>query len=294
LCTPSNLPPLPHFELLLEEIEQQPSLFLPHSFPQRSEALHRLETLLEGENPTPQAFIPRAEALAARLDAANLDLYRSIHREILSGHKPQLLQQLVNPPKPEPQSDFAPSGLSFDYLDDLIAGILQLEEPSAGHQHPGGEMVFYQPTPARHIFHLLAETALGADDILLDLGSGLGHVPLMAAICTTARAIGIEREPAYVQCARQCAAELGLTNAAFIEADVRDADLSRGTVFYLYTPFTGGMLASVLQLLRDEAQHRPIRIATFGPCTLAAAEETWLEAVSTPQPSRVTLFQARE
>src|SRR6201999_1757176 len=128
-------------------------------------------------------------------------------------------------------------------------------------------MVAYQPTPARHIFDLIRRTKLDAEDVFIDLGSGLGHVPLLIATCTKARAIGIELEPPYVECARRCARELNLTNANFLSEDVRETDLSSGTVFYLYTPFRGAILRTVLDQLHAQAKKLAIRVCTFGPCT---------------------------
>jgi 16S rRNA A1518/A1519 N6-dimethyltransferase RsmA/KsgA/DIM1 with predicted DNA glycosylase/AP lyase activity len=129
--------------------------------------------------------------------------------------------------------------------------------------------------------------------VLVDIGSGLGHVPLLASILTSARSIGIELEATYVERARQSAESLNLNRVTFIQQDARAADLSTGTVFYLYTPFTGSILSSVLSRLRREAAARPIRICTYGPCTSVIAEEAWLEAAAAPMPQRVALFRSR-
>ena len=184
-------------------------------------------------------------------------------------------------------------GLGYDYLDDLILGVLRFEETGAAIAPATPEMVFYQPTPARHIFDLIHRTALAEQDVLIDLGSGLGHVPLLAAICTKARSIGIEREPVYVDVARHSAEALNLRSVTFIQQDAREAKLSAGTVFYLYTPFTGNILRSVLDALQHEGERRTIRICTFGPCTATVAEEHWLEAIGVPQADRVALFRSR-
>ncbi|HEY6386106.1 MAG TPA: class I SAM-dependent methyltransferase [Candidatus Acidoferrum sp.] len=151
----------------------------------------------------------------------------------------------------------------YDYLDDLISGVLQFEEPSAEVVQLEHEMVPYQPTPARHIFDLIGRTALTERDFLIDLGSGLGHVTMLTSICTSASCSGIELEPSYVDCARKSARSLNLNNVRFVQGDVRAAD---GTVFYLHTPFIGRILRDVLNLLRKEADRREIRI-----CTLARA-----------------------
>jgi len=168
-----------------------------------------------------------------------------------------------------------------------------VSEPPAETVQLEAEMVAYQPTPARHIFDLIRRTALSERDFLIDLGSGLGHVPLMVSICTKAKCAGIELERAYVDCARKSAQSLSLNNVKFIQGDVRAADFTRGTVFYLFTPFTGGILQDVLNSLRHEATKREIRICTFGPCTQVVAEEKWLSVVGSLEVERVAIFRSR-
>jgi hypothetical protein len=182
----------------------------------------------------------------------------------------------------------------YDHLDELISGVLQFEEPSPEVVQLESEMVSYQPTPARHIFDLIGRTALTERDFLIDLGSGLGHVTLMASICTSANCTGIELEPFYVDCARKSARSLNLNNVRFIRGDARAADFSDGTVFYLYTPFIGTILRDVLNSLRQEADRREIRICTFGPCTRVVAEERWLSAIGAPETDRIGIFRSRD
>jgi hypothetical protein len=230
---------------------------------------------------------PEPSTLNSRLPI--FEVYRDIRREIQSGSKPGILLQWVD--------QFNAAGLAngegYDYLDELIIGVLQFEEPGAGVVSLGAEMVFYQPTPARHIFDLIRRTALTERDVLVDLGSGLGHVPLLASICTGARGVGIELESAYIDCARQSAQGLNLNNVTFLQQDARTADLSVGTVFYLYTPFIGTILRAVLDGLRREASTRQIRICTFGPCTPTIAEEQWLESKGALDTHRIAVFSSR-
>jgi hypothetical protein len=84
---------------------------------------------------------------------------------------------------------------------------------------------------------------------------------------------------------------LRLSNAKFLSSDVRDADLSSGTVFYLYTPFRGSILREVLDRLRAEADTREIRVCTFGPCTPIVAEEIWLSP-GARESGRVSVFRS--
>jgi hypothetical protein len=281
---------------LIGEFEQDRSLDEPWHLRQRIEALDDLDAYLpdgldetDGQ-PIVAALHHRARTICAKLESVNFKLYRAIRRDIQRGAGGSRLLEWM------PDWNDATNLVNcrgYDYLDELISGVLQFEEPSAEVVQLESEMVSYQPTPARHIYDLIGRTALTERDLLIDLGSGLGHVTLMASICTSARCTGIELEPSYVDCARKSARSLNLNNARFIQGDARAADLSEGTVFYLYTPFTGTILRDVLNSLRQEAVRREIRICTFGPCTRVVAEEQWLSAIGALETDRMALFRSR-
>lgn len=222
------------------------------------------------------------QRLMADLEAANDALYRSIRDAILRGEGREALRPWL-----ESSSDASPA---YDYRDALISGVLQLPEPRGDIAALEKDMVFYQPTPARRIFDLLELCQLRDDDLLVDLGAGLGHVSLLTAICTPARSIGIEREPVYVQSATDAAAALALDRATFACRDLREADFGDGTVFYLYTPVTGALLKQVMAKLEHEASRRPIRIVSLGPCTAVLAQAGWLRAVTPVEEHRIALF----
>jgi hypothetical protein len=270
----------------LAQLETDSSLFAPDQLRRRLDALDELDAEAFRADPQEQ----RVTSMRRRLEAANAAVYEAIRHQILHGSaRDALMPWIERCAGPATTA----SGLGYECLDELIGGVLQLHEPDAGQIHPGPEMVFYQPTPARHILYLLRLCALTEADVLIDLGSGLGHVPLLASLLTGARSIGIEMESAYVATARACAQSLGLNRAAFLEQDARDADLSSGTVFYLYTPFIGSILDNVLHKLRRESAHRPVRICTFGPCTQAVAREPWLTTSAAPEIDRIAFFRSR-
>jgi hypothetical protein len=273
---------------LIEELEQDRSLDEPRHLRQRVEALDELDAFLLDGQSIETALHRRAIDVRTKLESVNFRLYEGIRRDIQRGAGANALLEWM----PDAASPTSSSG--YDYLDELISGVLQFEEPSAEVVQLNSEMVAYQPTPARHIFDLIRRTALTERDSLIDLGSGLGHVALVASICTSASCTGIELEPAYVDCARKSARSLNLKNARFIQGDARAADLSEGTVFYLYTPFTGAILRDVLNSMRQEAEKREIRICTFGPCTRAVADEQWLSAVGPLEPDKIAIFRSRD
>src|SRR5882757_2512328 len=238
---------------LIGKLEQDHSLYEPRHLRQRTEALEALDAYLPDGQTIGTALHHRLRTIYARLESVNLKLYESIRREIQRGAgRGSLLEWTPDSLDENGAANFM-NCTGYDYLDELISGVLQFEEPSAEVVRLESEMVAYQPTPARHIFDLIARTALTERDCLIDLGSGLGHVALMVSICTKANCTGIELEPSYVDCARKAARSLNLKNVSFIQGDARAANLSDGTVFYLYTPFSGAILRDVLNLLRQEA-----------------------------------------
>jgi hypothetical protein len=268
-------------ESVLRKLERDGELHEPHRLRERIEALDWLDAHFPDggfdaglETETNR----RAKTIYDSLEAANCELYQAILGEIQHGARPDTLLRFATDTGQVCGSSGLRQAEGYDYLDDLIAGVLQLMEPDAQRAALQSGMVAYQPTPARQLFDWIGRGTLSERDVVMDLGSGLGHVALLTAICTPAQCVGIEVNTSYVDCARRSAEALNLSNAMFLQQDVRDADLSPGTVFYLYTPFTGEMLRTVLDLLQREATRREIRVCTYGPCTPVIAEQQWLKA----------------
>jgi hypothetical protein len=243
----------------------------------------RLELLDELERRGGVADAPAVEVERSRIEAELEEIYEAIRGEIRQGRRDALREWLGG------DGTVAP-GLSYDWRDELTSGVLALKEPE-GVKAVGAEMVFYQPTPVRHVMELIARAGITDRDVVVDLGSGLGQVSLLVGMLTGAQCTGIEIDGAYVACARECAERLGLGGrVTFAEEDARGAELGGGTVFYLYTPFIGGMLRAVLDRLRGEAERRAIRVCTLGPCGEVVARETWLSASGPVETERVTVF----
>lgn len=274
---------------LIEVLEHDAGLRQPQYLRQRLDALDRLELLAStASGAVPPELRQRVARVQADFDALNAALYAQSREDIRRGIVPSLLARCM---AEAAQEEVAGDG--YDWRDELLDGVLQLSPPASTIAALPPEMVAYQPTPARHILALLARAQLSAGDVLLDFGSGLGHVPLLTSICTGAAAIGIEREPAYVACARAGASALQLSNVQFHCQDARTADLAPATLFYLYTPFVGAVLHDMLEILRRQSAGRSIRIAAHGPCVATLAAQDWLRAEGIPAPDRITLFRPR-
>jgi len=280
-------------------MEADSSLVQPERLRERLMALDELDAGFGGFDSgdstscTDSSVRKRAEALRTRLEAANAALYRSVRSDIVRGGEPRALLQWLQDLASHDESKGPLPSLGFDCRDELLSGVLQLREPGELNLLRSPEMVPYQPTPVRHILHLIAATALTEEDLFVDLGAGLGHVPLLVSMVTGARSLGIEVQAAYVESARECAQSLHLSRVRFSAQDAREADLSRGTVFYLYSPFNGSILIDVLSALQRQSTRRSIKICSLGPCTRTVANETWLKPSAMPDTRRINVFDSQ-
>ena len=215
----------------------------------------------------------RATALRARLESANeRTLQRLASRVRARRYTRAGLHRVLT------RLSAAAVEHDYDAADVLVAGLLDAGALPLERASREPDMVAYQPTPARVVLSALELAAVDSDDVLIDLGSGLGWVVILTALLTGARARGVEFEPVYCDYARACVNRLGLGSVEIMHADAREATLSDGTVFFMYTPFRGAMLDRVLERLRREAYARTFRICAYGPCTKEVERADWLRA----------------
>ena len=92
-------------------------------------------------------------------------------------------------------------------------------------------------TPTRHNIAeaMLQLAGVTKDDVVVDLGSGDGRLPIIAAQVYGARGVGIEIDPRLVALSRNNAKDAGVDDrVTFVEGDLFTADLSHATVVTLY------------------------------------------------------------
>lgn len=96
-------------------------------------------------------------------------------------------------------------------------------------------------TPTRHkVADAMLQLAnVGPGDVVYDLGSGDGRIPIIAAQKYGARGVGIEIDPRLVKTAQTIAAEAEVTNrVTFITGDLFETDLAKATVITAYLSTT--------------------------------------------------------
>ena len=92
-------------------------------------------------------------------------------------------------------------------------------------------------TPTRHNIAdaMLRLAGVTATDVVYDLGSGDGRIPIIAAQKYGARGVGIEIDPRLVELSWRTANEAQVANrVSFIVGDLFETDLSQATVVTAY------------------------------------------------------------
>jgi len=93
----------------------------------------------------------------------------------------------------------------------------------------------YIPTPAAVVTAMLRMANVGRGDVVYDLGSGDGRIPIAAAARYGARAVGIEIDPILVRQAEGNLARAGVGDRVrFFNQDLFEANIGAATVVTLF------------------------------------------------------------
>jgi 16S rRNA G966 N2-methylase RsmD len=116
--------------------------------------------------------------------------------------------------------------------------------------------VKYVPSPQSVVDAMLELAHVTAADIVYDLGSGDGRIPITAARRYGARAVGVELEPRLVAEADDNAKKAGVADRVwFVNQDLFETDFSDATVVTLFLmPRLNQQLIPKLKALRPGAR----------------------------------------
>jgi SAM-dependent methyltransferase len=110
--------------------------------------------------------------------------------------------------------------------------------PSTPQTAPSPEVeldVPYVPTPSVVVSAMLEVANAGKDDVLYDLGSGDGRIPITAAKKFGTRGVGVDINPQRIEEANANAQKEGVSDRVqFRQQDLFETDLSEATVVTLY------------------------------------------------------------
>ena len=150
----------------------------------------------------------------------------------------------------------------------------------------------YLPCPVGTLLHVVERTPIRPSDVFVDIGSGLGRATAVVHLLAEASVIGIEIQPELVRAARDLARRLGIARASYTEGDAaqRIAELATGSVFFLYCPFSGERLTTVLAALEVIARKKTIRVCAVD-VPLPGCD--WLTLQEEVPPGSLAIYRSR-
>jgi SAM-dependent methyltransferase len=134
------------------------------------------------------------------------------------------------------------------------AGPYVLGETGAEHERLIRQAAIFKPYTER----LFRDAGIGPGQRVLDIGSGVGDVAMLAArlVGPTGAVVGVERDAGTMAKARDRVAEAGLDNVSFMEADVGRVAASEpfdavvGRLILEFVPDPGAVVRSLSTLVR--------------------------------------------
>lgn len=198
-----------------------------------------LLALRAGSAPSPQVT-----SLYERVRAAGSRAHAGLRQRIAGGHFDR--ESFFRALEPVP----------LELRDHWVEEVLGIAYPPLVPRALPRELVTYSPTGVAEVSFMLEQGDLAPGRVLVDLGSGLGKVVLLAALLAGVQAVGIELDAELVAGARAAAAALQLPGTTFIQGDLRDVPLPEADVYYMFIPLARS--SEVVSRLEPLAQKRQI------------------------------------
>lgn len=132
------------------------------------------------------------------------------------------------------------------------------------------------------------DAGIGVGDRVLDVGSGVGDVAMLASrlVGPSGEVLGIERDSRTIASARARIAEAGFSNVTFTQSDVSEIvpakpfDAVVGRYILMYLPDPSAVLRSLVQLVRPGAAVAFLDVSWAPLTSLATGLPLWLACTS--------------
>jgi hypothetical protein len=268
-----------------ERIQQDQTLRQPENLLQRAQAsnfVDYLRQIARARRHQPEVIALYKQALAYQQE------WQSLNERLFAQFHYQIRDHTWRGPRLRTEFDrftdysapyFGQAHFAADGLDLLVRGIWESQPLPAESQVPQAEMVHFERSPARILLELIDRLSPRPTDHFYDIGAGLGGVLFLIHSLTGIQVTGIEYQASYCAYATARAEELGLTGVEIVQEDAQAHDYAEGTIFFLFTPFRGRLLQTVLERIQCTTADHPITIGAYGPCARVVAQQPWLQAL---------------
>lgn len=117
----------------------------------------------------------------------------------------------------------------------VLALLISVAAPASAQQPLRPPDVIFVPTPQEVVEAMLKLAKVTKSDVVYDLGSGDGRIPITAAKTYGARGVGIDIDPQRIKEANENLKAAGVGDRVrFLNQDLFTSDISQATVVTLY------------------------------------------------------------
>jgi len=146
------------------------------------------------------------------------------------------------------------------------------------------DSVHYEAPDYVRLWLTIRHLVLRSEDVVYEVGCGMGRVLCIFARRRVRRVIGIEICPELAKIASQNASRVrGSKSPVEVRvADAADTSYDEGTIYFFFNPFGAETLACVLEQIRESLVLKPraVRIVYMHPIHEAVLEQTgWLRCI---------------
>lgn len=134
--------------------------------------------------------------------------------------------------------------------------------PDVGDPQDAQWRAAYVPTRWRRVLATLEHVGVGADDVVVDLGCGLGRAVFAAAWMGARRAVGVEIDGTLVNQAERSRRNSRLADRRvdFVCQSAEHYDIGDMTVLFMFNPFGPQTMQAVVDRIGAELARRPRRL----------------------------------
>jgi len=149
--------------------------------------------------------------------------------------------------------------------------------PGSGEPGKPNWFLHYAPTPYDRIQLLYQMIGLGSEDVVVDLGCGLGRSVFLARYMGAKRAIGVDIVPVLIEGANRSLKTSRMDGVSFVSSNATDYVFTEDTtVIFMAHSFGDDILRIVVENL--EACKANLRIVYVNPiCDYVFKDVGWLE-----------------